>query len=1000
MFVVIKHDVGNFSATFLSKPVEAIFKEETMDMLKCWLMNFLFFGVIVVSLVFVAAYKVNAQKEADVDVNVTEGCLRSESEDGKILEFPLKHTDVFAEISGFLANVEVKQYFKNPYKNKIEAVYVFPLPESAAVNEMVMTIGTRNIYGEIHRREVARQIYEQAKQQGKRTALLNQERPNIFTQSVANIQPGEEIVVTIRYIQPLKYDRGTYSYVFPMVVGPRYNPQSVTDAANISPPVLKPGRRSGHDISLSVKLDPGLAISNLHSKSHDIDRQMTKDCKTLISIKPQDSIPNKDFILEYQVAGALPKFSYLTHKSQQGGYVMLMLQPSFNSVNYNLQKKEIFFVVDCSGSMSGYPIQKVKEAMYHCIKGLSADDTFQIIRFSENASAFAPKPVPASYYHKEEALDYIQALNGEGGTMAIEGVKACLDAPKTKDRQRIVFFMTDGYIGNENEILEAIKEKKGDTRLFSFGVGSSTNRYLLEGMAKLGNGTAQYIRQDEPAEPIVKDMLSRVSKPYLTDVELSFSGVKVYDIQPDPLPDLYSAQPLIIFGRYDNSGSGSVTLKGKINGKSYQEKIKVDLPDWNFDNYSLASVWGREKIKSLMLAQIGGKKDDIKEEVIKLALEYKLMSQYTSFVAVDEEIPERSSDLLPQTVYIPVPMPEGVSFTGVFGSPKDYDGYYFSSTFQPQVNKSIPSSFIQEDLETKKVKRNEDESYQEQASGKYIIQIGEKDYQNFIKCLQEIENDKDGKVILKYLKDKDQRIVASAIKEGTTRLKLNALVPDLAYYLLNGNIDREYWAIRESAFGLYRLSVADPKMKEPIQMIFAEVIKKNYPKNVGKPSFDHEQVIHQTALRSLLGYKGEDVYPYAKNIWDKTKDNDLKVISAYLLLSRVNKYSYEVATKVLDDHRYSGAEYSDLRKASIRAIFRFNQNSNTFNYKVSLDYWLSYLKRESSWQVRKELAATLIHILGANNAQVKKALLSDPHPEVRGLAFFSMVKVKPNGNKD
>ncbi|OGC25064.1 hypothetical protein A3J90_08365 [candidate division WOR-1 bacterium RIFOXYC2_FULL_37_10] len=377
-----------------------------------------------------------------------------------------------------------------------------------------------------------------------------------------------------------------------------------------------------------------------------------------------------------------------------------------------------------------------------------------------------------------------------------------------------------------------------------------------------------------------------------------------------------------------------------------------------------------------MLAQIGGKKDDIKEEVIKLALEYKLMSQYTSLVAVDEEILERSAHLLPQTVYIPVPMPEGVSFTGVFGSPQGYDGEYVSS---------ISGSFAQEDLETTKVKRNKDESYQEQASGKYIIQVGKKDYQNFIKCLKEIENDKDGKVILKYLKDKDQSIVASAIKEGTTRLKLNALVPDLANLLLKGDPTKQYLVMRESAFGLYRLSVANPKMKEPIQMIFAEVIKKNYPKNVGEPSFDLEQVIHQTALRSLFGYKWDDIYPYVKNIWDKTKDNDLKVISAYLLLSRVNKYSYEVATKVLDDRRYSGAEYSDLRKASIKAIFRFNQNSNTFNYKVSLDYWLSYLKRESSWQVRKELAAKLIHILGANNAQIKKTVLSDPHPEVRGL---------------
>ncbi len=621
-----------------------------------------------------------------------QGTLRAVNEDGEvILEFPLKHTSVYAEISGFLAQVEVKQHFHNPHEEKIEAVYVFPLPENSAVNEMIMVVGKRNIYGEIHKRRVARQIYEQARAAGKRTALLEQERPNIFTQSVANIQPGEEIVITIRYVQALKYDRGVYRYVFPMVVGPRFIPggptgkqgtgwspdtDTVPDASRITPPVLKPGRRSGHDISLIVKLDAGLSIEDLHSKSHDLLVVEEGIGRATVNMEPKDSIPNKDFVLEYTVAEEQPRSAYLTHYSQQGGYLILMIQPSLESVTQNIEPKEIFFVVDCSGSMSGYPIQKVKEAMYHCIQGISPDDTFQIIRFSSNASAFSPKPVPATRVHKEEALDYIQALYGSGGTMMIEGIKACLDYPRVPERQRIVFFMTDGFIGNDNQILAAVKEKVGNARLFSFGVGSSPNRSLLERMAQLGHGTAQYIRQDQDAQPVITDMLSRISKPYLTDVEINWGGLRVTDVYPDPIPDLYSAQPLILFARYEVGGAAVVTLRGRIDGLPYEERISVSLPDWNPDNGSLASVWAREKIKYLMLERLGGRKASIEEEVTNLALEYNLMSQYTSFVAVDEVIPEGSDTTLPRTIAIPVPMPEGVSFTGVFGPPSLYPGDY------------------------------------------------------------------------------------------------------------------------------------------------------------------------------------------------------------------------------------------------------------------------------------------------------------------------------------
>ncbi|MFA5840184.1 MAG: VIT domain-containing protein [Candidatus Margulisiibacteriota bacterium] len=610
---------------------------------------------------------------------ITQGCLRSTDAKGEILEFPLKHTSVNTQIAGFLAQVEVKQYFKNPYKEKIEAVYTFPLPENAAVNEMVMVVGKRNIYAEIHKRAEAREMYETARAQGKRTALLEQERQNIFTQSVANINPGEEIVITIRYVQTLKYDRGIYSYVFPMVVGPRFIPaDSVPDASRITPPVLKPGRRSGHDISLTVEINVGLPITNLHSTSHAVDIKDQGSGKATISIKNEDTIPNKDFILEYCAAGKSLQGSYLNHYTQQGGYVMLMLQPSLDKVTRNIKPKEIYFVVDCSGSMGGYPIAKVKEAMYTCIQGISSDDTFQIIKFSDSANGFAKAPVPATYTNKEEALDFISVLEGEGGTMMIEGIKACLDAPKTAGRQRIVFFMTDGYIGNDNDILEAVKAKAGNTKIFSFGIGSSSNRSLLEQMAQIGNGTASYIRQDQVAEPIITAMLERISKPYLDDVSIDWGGLDVKEVYPSPLPVLYSAQPLIIYGRYTNGGESNVTISGKIDGKNFQEKVRVNLPKWEPNNAALATVWAREKIKSLTLAELSGKNTQIADNITELALEYNLMSQYTSFVAIDEVLPENATSTLPKTVAIPVPMPEGVSFTGVFGSPQLYPGEYVS----------------------------------------------------------------------------------------------------------------------------------------------------------------------------------------------------------------------------------------------------------------------------------------------------------------------------------
>lgn len=596
-------------------------------------------------------------------------------------EFPLKRTEVKAEISGFVSRVKVTQTFQNPYKDRIEAIYVFPLPQNSAVDEMRMKIGNRTIRGLIKKKEEAKRIYERAKREGRKASLLEQERPNIFTQSVANIQPGERIQITIWYNQMLKYEEGGYEFVFPMVVGPRYIPgrpigkesegwakdtDQVGDASRITPPPLIPGERCGYDITLEVKLNAGIPIQRISSPSHKIIVEQEGEARAIIRLKPSDTIPNKDFILRYKVAGKKPEAALITHRGEKGGFFALIIQPQADFTHQDITPKEMIFVVDCSGSMSGEPIAKAKEAMRRLIQGMNPDDTFQIIRFSNSAFALSKRPLPNTPENVRRGLSYINNLQGSGGTEMMEGIKASLGLERDPDRMRIVIFMTDGYIGNETQILSAIEEKLGEARLFSFGVGSSVNRYLLERMAEVGRGVVQYVRQDEPTEEVVERLYERISKPNLVDIEIDWGGLDVRDLYPEKIPDLFAHQPIYILGRYEKPGKGKIMLKGRIRDREVVIPIEVVLPSHNRENEALASLWARARIKELMGRQYRGEIESIKEEITSLAIEYRLMSKYTSFVAVEEVLEKRVIGP-PRKVMVPVEMPEGVSFEGVFG---------------------------------------------------------------------------------------------------------------------------------------------------------------------------------------------------------------------------------------------------------------------------------------------------------------------------------------------
>jgi Ca-activated chloride channel family protein len=324
------------------------------------------------------------------------------------------------------------------------------------------------------------------------------------------------------------------------------------------------------------------------------------------------------------------------------------------------------FVLDCSGSMSGIPMEVSKEVMRRFITGMNPDDTFQVIRFSEAASALAPRPLPNTVDNQIAGLEYVENLRGQGGTMMIEGIKAALDMPADPERQRMVFFLTDGYIGNETEILDAIGERIGDTRIYSLGVGSSPNRYLIDEMAREGRGFSQYVGIEEDPGPAVDRFFRRANMPLLTSVEVDWNGLEAIDPMPRTVPDLFDRQPVFLVGRYRRPGEATVILRGRKGGGWSEIPVAVDLPEREIRNGSLRLLWARRKIADLMRLQYRREVPEVREEVLALALEHSLMSKYTSFVAVEHRI--REDVALPlDTILIPSELPEGVDYEAVFG---------------------------------------------------------------------------------------------------------------------------------------------------------------------------------------------------------------------------------------------------------------------------------------------------------------------------------------------
>ncbi len=606
-------------------------------------------------------------------LNPALGGLYGYAEGKQVRTFPLEHTSVTVKIAGNLSRVEVKQTFTNPYDNPLEAIYKFPLPDDSAVDDMEIRIGDRVIRGKIKKRQQAQKIYQQAKQEGKTAGLLEQQKDNIFTQSLANIQPGEQIEVVIRYTNTLQFIGSDYEFAFPLVVAPRYGDSTPT-GNNFNPLIAPawasdlPETRSGKDIDVTVEIDAGVAISEVQSPSHAIAIQNTNS-STKVALAERDIIPNRDLILRYQIAGADTQATVLTQSNQQGGHFATYLIPAVEYDKQQIVPKDVVFLIDTSGSQAGAAIEQSKELMRQFISGLNENDTFNIIDFANSTSKLADKPLANTRENRAKALDYVSKLDANGGTELMNGINTVLNFPAAEEgRLRSIVLLSDGLIGADEEVIGRIRDRlQPGNRLYSFGVGSSTNRFLLNRLAELGRGTVTILPPQEDAVKVADKFFREINKPVVTNIEMEWIGKGVApEIYPQKSPDLFASQPLVLYGRKQGASSGQLKITGTVaGGKPYEKVLDVNFQQVGGNN-AIAQLWGRSRIKDLMNQMYGRENPQGVKAVTKTALDYNLLSKYTAFVAVSEELPvskdtkENKISLKPQNSNQSVPEPSDI----------------------------------------------------------------------------------------------------------------------------------------------------------------------------------------------------------------------------------------------------------------------------------------------------------------------------------------------------
>jgi Ca-activated chloride channel homolog len=576
---------------------------------------------------------------------------------------PLKGTRVAADITGAIARVDVTQEFANPYAHAIDLEYLFPLPHEAAVVDYVITIGTRTIRADIQEMEAARRTYEQAVRQGKRASLLEQRRPNLFSIQLGNVQPKETIITQLVYEDRLKYEDGAYEFVFPMGITPRYHTQSDanTEKATGTTAPIALDETQVAPVEISVKVDAGAAVGDATSKSHPI--QLTRQDGNHFSLTLEGRhIPNKDFVLRYPVGEAALTTALWSSPDADAETTLMYVLPPRLDLSAEPAPREFIFVIDRSGSMSTDPMTQAKNALRACLRALGAGDTFMIQAFDDHIEWFDEKPRKVTQADVDAAEGWLNQINSRGGTEIMGAIDAALVVPADQERTRYVVFLTDGAVSADDAAISKIARQRGNARIFTFGIGPSVNRYLLAKMAQMGRGTAEFMGSKDDIEGIITRFQDRVSYPALLDVALEWRDATAWDTYPDALPDVYVGQPLEIVTKLQRTGANpTLVIRGKRN--NIPVEVTAALPKGNEQaNPTIARLHARARIEALMDSMTrGGDAEVTRQQIISLALKHRIITRYTSFVAVDSEIVGEQSQ---QQVSVAVPLPDGLDLEG------------------------------------------------------------------------------------------------------------------------------------------------------------------------------------------------------------------------------------------------------------------------------------------------------------------------------------------------
>jgi Ca-activated chloride channel family protein len=608
---------------------------------------------------------------------------------GEDYVLPMLNSDIAVNIEGDIATVEITQTFMNNAHLQMEAEYLFPLNQTAAVFGMEMIVGDEVITAIIQEKAEAEATFEAAANEGKAAALLTQHRPNMFTQRIANLMPGLPIKVTLRYVQVIPKIDDQHQLAIPLVVGPRYtgtpaieqvvavsdddtplpvNTWTVSDVP-AHPPVIGldiPETFSADRVSLDLKLVSGVSLSDFGSATHPLAIEATDD-GLIAAFAGGRVLDNKDLVIRYTLGGATLEAASLSHVDDRGGFLSLMIEPPAIPDEATVTPRELVFVLDTSGSMGGAPMDASKMFMDTALRELRDTDYFRIIPFSDTAQSYSADAQLATSGNIRSARRYVNRLNTGGGTEIDNAIKTAFATRQPNNTMRIVVFLSDGYIGDEAQVLRTLDQQIGDARVYAFGVGNAVNRYLLDAMADEGRGYARYVPVGEDAGEVAQKLAADLKTPLLTDISIDWGDLAVTGMTPSRIPDLFAGQGLRIYARHNGADTAQVTVKGLVQGRLAEMPVTLTLTGHE-DAAALPLIWARHRIASLTRdVALGQNAQAADAEITRLGLGFSLQTKNTSFVAVSQKRVNTTGDAA-TPASVPLPIPAGVPVTAFSGS--------------------------------------------------------------------------------------------------------------------------------------------------------------------------------------------------------------------------------------------------------------------------------------------------------------------------------------------